>query len=106
MNTNPKNNDKCIVWSGGDINRPGTMRLHSDKFRNQPNYFDGDVISVVVDMNKKHIVKNQEIESKCKWSPFNEYEFKGKPEITIINGKIKMKNGKISGDPEGLPLNF
>ena len=66
--------------------------------------YDADL--TVVDMNKKHLVKNQEIESKCKWSPFNEYEFKGKPEITIINGKIKMKNGKISGDPEGLPLNF
>ena len=25
---------------------------------------------------------------------------------TIINGKIKMKSGKILGDPEGLPLNF
>ena len=43
------------MWSGGDINRPGTIRLHSDKFRNQPNYFDGDVISIVVDMNKKNL---------------------------------------------------
>ena len=67
-------------------------------------YYDADL--TIVDMNKKHTIKNQEIESKCKWSPFNDYEFKGKPEITIINGKIKMKSGKILGDPEGLPLNF
>ena len=25
---------------------------------------------------------------------------------TIINGKIKMKNGKILGEPEGKPLEF
>jgi Dihydroorotase and related cyclic amidohydrolases len=66
--------------------------------------FDADL--TIVDMNKKHIIKNQEIESKCKWSPFNEYELKGKPVITIVNGKTKMKNGKILGDPEGLPLIF
>ena len=66
--------------------------------------FDADL--TIVDMNKKHTIKNQEIESKCKWSPFNEYEFKGKPVITIVNGKIKMKNGEIIGDAEGLPLIF
>jgi len=66
--------------------------------------FDADL--TIVDMNKKHTIKNQEIESKCKWSPFNECEFKGKPVITIVNGKIKMKNGEIIGDAEGLPLIF
>ena len=32
--------------------------------------------------------------------------FKGSPVATIVNGKIKMKNGKILGEPEGLPLDF
>ena len=66
--------------------------------------FDADL--TIVDMNKKHTFSNQEIESKCKWSPFNGMEFKGKPVTTIVNGKIKMKNGQILGDPEGQPLIF
>ena len=34
------------------------------------------------------------------------FKFKGTPVSTIIGGKIKMKDGKILGDPEGTPLVF
>ena len=40
------------------------------------------------------------------WSPFNGFNFKGTIEFTIINGKIKMKEGKILGEPEGTPWSF
>jgi dihydroorotase len=60
----------------------------------------------IVDMNKKILIKNKNIESKCKWSPFNDMEFKGTPIFTIINGEIKMREGKILGDPSGKPLVF
>ena len=66
--------------------------------------YDADF--TIVDMDKKILIKNENIESKCGWSPFNGIEFKGTPVATIINGKIKMKDGKIYGDPEGLPLKF
>ena len=66
--------------------------------------YDADF--TIVDMNKKIIIKNENIESKCGWSPFNGDEFKGAPVATIIAGKIKMKEGKILGEPEGLPLIF
>ena len=46
-------------------------------------------------MNKKIVIKNENIESKCGWSPFDGFEFKGTPVATIIAGKIKMKDGKI-----------
>jgi len=66
--------------------------------------FDADF--TIVDMNKKIIIKNENIESKCGWSPFDGFEFKGTPVATIIDGKIKMKNGKIIGEAEGKPLKF
>ncbi len=66
--------------------------------------YDADF--TIVDMNKKIKVKNENIESKCKWSPFNRFEFNGTPVATIIDGKIKMKNGKIIGAPKGKPLVF
>ena len=49
---------------------------------------------------------NENIQSKCGWSPFNGYEFKGTPVSTIIAGKIKMRDGKILGDPDGTPIEF
>ena len=55
---------------------------------------------------KKIVIKNEDIESKCGWSPFNGAEFKGTPVATIIAGKTKMKDGKILGEPEGTPLKF
>ena len=66
--------------------------------------YDADF--TIVDMNKDIKIKNINIESKCGWSPFDGFTFKGSPVATIINGKIKMLDGKILGKPEGLPLNF
>ena len=57
-------------------------------------------------MKKRITIKNENIESKCGWSPFNGIEFKGTPIVTIIGGKIKMRNGKIIGEAEGKPLEF
>ena len=67
---------------------------------------DYDADFTIVDMNRIIEIKNENIESKCKWSPFNRYKFKGTPVATIINGEIKMKDGKIIGDPSGKPLVF
>ena len=66
--------------------------------------FDADF--TILDMNKIIEIKNENIESKCKWSPFNGDKFKGTPVATIINGEVKMKDGKILGDPSGQPLKF
>ncbi len=66
--------------------------------------YDADF--TIVDMNKKIVIENDKIESKCGWSPFNGDEFKGTPVATIIAGKTKMREGEIIGDPEGTPLKF
>ena len=67
---------------------------------------DYDADFTIVDMKKEIEIKNKNIESKCKWSPFDGYKFKGSPVATIINGEIKMKNGNIIGDPTGKPMKF
>mgnify|MGYP000176574272 FL=1 len=66
--------------------------------------FDADL--TIVDLNKYIEIKNEKIESKCKWSPFHKYKFKGSPTCTIVNGEIKMKDGEIIGDPKGRPIIF
>ena len=66
--------------------------------------YDADF--TIVDMNKIIEIKNENIESKCGWTPFDGHKFKGTPVSTIVGGNIKMKDGKIIGDPEGQPLVF
>ena len=67
---------------------------------------DYDADFTIIDMEKIIEIKNENIQSKCGWSPFNGYKFKGTPVATIINGIVKMKDGNIIGEPEGLPLKF
>ena len=66
--------------------------------------FDADF--TIVDLNKVIEIKNENIESKCGWSPFDGCKFKGTPIYTIIAGEIKMQDGKIIGEPTGKPLSF
>ena len=83
------------------------IQLKFLEFKNKGFIKEGyDADFTIVDMNKKIVIKNENIESKCGWSPFNGVEFKGTPVATIIAGKTKMKDGKIFGDPEGTPLKF
>ncbi len=66
--------------------------------------FDADL--TIVDLNRKITIDNKDMQSKCKWTPYHGETFKGCAVATIVNGKIKMLNGKIIGSPEGLPLDF
>jgi len=66
--------------------------------------YDADL--TIVDMNKEVVIKDDWIESKCGWTPFNNYKVKGFPVATIVNGKIVMENNKIISSAEGVPLRF
>ena len=67
---------------------------------------DYDADFTIIDLNKIIEIKNENIQSKCGWSPFDGYKFKGTPVATIINGEIKMKDGQIIGEPKGKPIQF
>ena len=66
--------------------------------------YDADL--TIVDMDKEIFIKDSWIESKCGWTPFNNYKVKGFPVATIVNGKIVMENNKIVSKAEGVPLRF
>lgn len=60
----------------------------------QEGYF-ADVI--VVDTKKEWIVGiDDTIESKCGWTPYENWRLKGKNIMTIVNGGIVYENGKIN----------
>ena len=66
--------------------------------------YDADL--TIVDMNKEVVIKDDWIESKCGWTPFNNYKVKGFPVATIVNGEIVMENSEIISPAKGKPLNF
>lgn len=55
--------------------------------------FDADL--VVVDMNFMHEVEDEDMKSKCGWTPFAGMYLKGWPEMTFVNGILGMENGRI-----------
>ena len=49
-----------------------------------------------IDLDLKKEVKNDELVTKCKWSPFDGWKLKGWPTHTIVNGNIIFENGNIN----------
>lgn len=68
------------------------------------NGYDADF--TIVDTNKKFIIDNKDIASKCGWTPFHGKEVTGKVMMTIIRGRIVMNDGQIIGEADGKPLEF
>ena len=60
---------------------------------------DADLI--VVDLNRKKHVKNEELFTKCGWSPWNGETFKGVVEKTIVRGNIVFDNALFASDFRG-----
>ena len=63
-----------------------------------------DADLVLVDLSKKHVLKNNEMASKCGWTPFDGKEVTGMPVKTIVGGHVVMSDGKILGSPHGKPI--
>ena len=55
--------------------------------------YDADIIAV--DTEQEWLVKREELLSKCGWSPYEGWKLKGKNILTIVNGNIVYKDGKI-----------
>ena len=67
------------------------------KIKNKGHLEEGyDADLVIIDMNLEKEVKNEELFTKCGWSPFNGWKLKGWPVMTIVNGKIVFEEGKIN----------
>ncbi len=60
----------------------------------------------IVDLNAQYMIKNEDMATKCGWTPFNKKITHGRPHLTIIRGNIVMREGKILGKPIGKPVEF
>lgn len=60
--------------------------------------YDADLI--LVDLEKEKIVENENLFTKCNWSPFNHWRLKGWPVMTFVNGQ------KVFDDTHGQGFMF
>ena len=56
--------------------------------------YDADL--VIVDLEKRQAVRNEDLLTKCRWSPFEGKILKGWPVMTIVNGNVVYDDGKIN----------
>jgi len=54
-----------------------------------------DADFVVVDMKKEDIINPEKFKTKEKYSPFEGFNVKGVPVMTMVRGNVVMENGEI-----------
>lgn len=61
---------------------------------------------ILVDVNTWKPVRNEELLTKCGWSPFAGWHLTGWVHTTIVNGAIVYQSGKINPQVRGMALEF
>lgn len=65
-----------------------------------------DADLVVIDLEKEEEVRDEDLMTKCGWSPYKGMRLHGWPITTIINGEIVYENGKFNDGFRGKEVNF
>jgi len=78
------------------------FRLEKKGFINEG--FDADL--TIIDMKLRKKVRNDELFTKCGWSPFDGFELRGWPVATIVNGGIVFENGEITSKNRGRMVQY
>ena len=66
--------------------------------------YDADL--TVIDLEKKYEITDNWIASKSGWTPYDNLEVKGMPIITIVNGKVVMRDNEIINESCGEKVEF
>ena len=56
--------------------------------------YDADI--VIVDLETEEVLKNEDVVSKCKWTPLAGRRIRGDVMMTMVRGKVVMQDGKIA----------
>lgn len=102
---NHVNNGKLTLERLVELMCYGPQRVHRmvSKGRIARGY-DADL--TIVDMNRTETITNAQQQSRAGWSPFDGMQVKGWPVMTIVSGKMVMKDGMLTGQKSGTPVVF
>ena len=78
----------------------GQLARHIAIYENElPDITDADI--VLVDLQKKKIVRGAEMFTKVKWTPFEGVELQGWPVMTLVGGQVVFENGQVDENARG-----
>jgi dihydroorotase len=66
--------------------------------------YDADL--TIVDMQREHVISDDEQASRAGWTPFAGRRVRGWPVRTIVRGHSVMIDGQLQGAPSGRPVRF
>jgi dihydroorotase len=66
--------------------------------------YDADF--ALVDLQAWRELKDEDMGTKVKWTPFAGMRVCGVPKATVIRGRVVMRDGEILGTPSGQPIRF
>ena len=66
--------------------------------------YDADL--TIVDLNATRTIRNDWIASPAGWTPFNGKTVRGWPIMTMIRGRVAMREDEVLGSPMGQPVTF
>lgn len=66
--------------------------------------YDADF--TVVDLKARRTIADRWIASRCGWTPFDGMRVTGWPKLTVIRGRIVMREDDLVGEPAGAPVRF
>jgi dihydroorotase (multifunctional complex type) len=56
-----------------------------------------DADLVILDLDKEVVIRNEDQESNCGWTPYDGFKVKGAPFMSILRGQVIMENGEVVG---------
>ena len=82
---------------------PATLFSVADRGFVREGYF-ADLVAV--DVNKSEVVTASGLEYKCGWSPLEGERFSSSVHMTMLNGEVVFRNGRLADQPLGRHLDF
>jgi dihydroorotase len=105
MMLNHVNNGKLRLERFVDLTSHGPQRIFN--IANKGRICEGyDADFTIVDMNRTETIRNNWIESRSQWTPYDGVKVKGWPVGTIIRGQTIMWQGEIKSPAHGQPIRF
>ena len=60
----------------------------------------------IIDLDAVRLVERPWLASRCGWSPYEGLRWRGWPIHTVVGGVVAMRDGELSGSPQGAPMPF
>nr|WP_250646742.1 amidohydrolase family protein [Pseudemcibacter aquimaris] len=99
------NNDRLSLQTVIDLTSTGPARAFNivKKGRVAVGY---DADFTIIDLNKKWMLDDDDVESGCGWDHYAGCEFHGAVTGTMIRGELALWNGELTGSTKGETLKF